>query len=254
MEVPNESICKFYRGGHCKFGESCRKSHQIETCSSLPCRNEVCPKRHPPLCKFYARFGRCKFQTNCSYLHQIGYMDAMNDRIELLANEMKVLKAQNDVLHSEVIKLQNEITLMKTNPNFVNSDVNFMVDTNNVSIGSYPSSNLAECQQTPIYCIRYENGCRNIIRSYYTKYTAICEPCTTYLKKKLKTTPYSHKICPCCHEVSNGPPLSLCQECLDDIKSDGWTESGFGAWHLDRNTGEILCISLDFRDFRIPKV
>ena len=106
---------------------------------------------------------------------------------------------------------------------------------------------LAEDQQVPVNCIRYENGIRNIIRSYYTEYTAICEPCSTFLKKKLKTTPYSHMICPYCHQATNGPPLSLCLECMQDIQSDGWTKSSFGAWHLDRNTGEVICISLDFR-------
>ena len=72
-------------------------------------------------------------------------------------------------------------------------------------------------------------------------------PCSLYLKQKLKSTPYSHEICPCYHEVVNGPPLSHCRECLEDIHTDGITESGFGAWHLDRNTGEIVCISLHFR-------
>ena len=106
--------------------------------------------------------------------------------------------------------------------------------------------------QTPVKCIRYSDGCKAIISSYYTEYTAICEPCSTLLKKKLMTTPFPHDLCPCCHQASNGPPLSLCMECLDDIQLDGYTESGYGAWHLDRNTGEIICISLDFYLNRAP--
>ena len=155
---------------------------------------------------------------------------------------MNVLKAQNDVLHSEVIKLQNEVSNLRRISNGVTSDVNKVT---NVAL-SASFGTLSEGQQVPVNCIRYENGCRKIIRSYYTEYTPICEPCTTFLKRKLKTTPYSHWICPCCHQATNGPPLTLCRECMQYIQSDGWTESGFGSWHLDRITGEVICISLDF--------
>ena len=37
----------------------------------------------------------------------------MTDELEQLRNEMKVLKAQNDVLHSEVIKLQDEVCSLR---------------------------------------------------------------------------------------------------------------------------------------------
>ena len=174
-----ESLCKYYRGGHCKFGEACRKSHQIETCSNFPCRNEVCDKRHPPLCRFYLRFGRCKYQSNCSYLHQTGLFGTMTEEFEQVRNEMNVLKAQNDVLHSEVIKLQNEVSNLRRISNGVTSDVNKVT---NVAL-SASFGTLSEGQQVPVNCIRYEMGCRNIIRSYYTEYTAIYEPCSTFLKK-----------------------------------------------------------------------
>ena len=141
----------------------------------------------------------------------------MTDELEQLRNEMKVLKAQNDVLHSEVIKLQDEVCSLRGITNEGTSDVKKVM---NVALSS-SFGTLAEGQQVPVNCIRYENGCRNIIRSYYTEYTAICEPCSTFLKKKLKTTPYSHMICPCCHQATNGPPLSLCLECMQDIQSDG---------------------------------
>ena len=100
--------------------------------------------------------------------------------------------------------------------------------------------------QMPINCIRHENGCRNMIYSYYNEYTAICESCSSYLAEKLKSSPYDHNLCPCCHKHSEGLPLSLCNECLEDVYDGGWCETGHGAWHLDRNSGNIVCIYLGF--------
>ena len=100
--------------------------------------------------------------------------------------------------------------------------------------------------QIPINCIRYEDGCRNMISSYFNKYTAICQSCSHFLEEKLQSTPYSHFICPCCHEPNTGEPLSFCAECIGDLYQDGWIETGRGSWHLDRDKNEIVCISLEF--------
>ena len=64
--------------------------------------------------------------------------------------------------------------------------------------------------------------------------------------EKLKSTPFSHELCPCYHELSGGPPLTLCSVCETDIKKDGWTDSPWGSWHFDRHAEEIICIDLDF--------
>ena len=90
-----------------------------------------------------------------------------------------------------------------------------------------------------------------MIFSYYNRYTAICEQCRTYLEDKLKKTPFAHDLCPCCHQQSDSPPLILCAECLQDIDDGGWTESGWGSWHMDELNGRIVCISLDFSPKRI---
>ena len=105
----DEPICNYYRRGHCKFGATCRKSHLIETCMKFPCLDEVCKKRHPPLCKFFMRYGKCKFETRCSYLHRAaGCCVDMKNQVEYLSNEIAVLKAQNDIMHREILKLQNQ--------------------------------------------------------------------------------------------------------------------------------------------------
>ena len=102
--------------------------------------------------------------------------------------------------------------------------------------------------QTPIPCIRNEDGCRNVIYSYFNKYTAISVSCSRFLYDKLQATPYPHSLCLCYHNPSEGKPLSFCTECMDDLHQDGWIETGRGSWHLDRNNGNIVCISLDFID------
>ena len=112
--------------------------------------------------------------------------------------------------------------------------------------GTTSSSTNPQSSQIPINCILKDEGCQNIITSYFTKYTAICTHCKQFLVEKLKSTPFSHDLCPCCHELSSGPPLSLCNVCVQDIKKDGWTDSPWGSWHYDRLTGEIICIDLDF--------
>ena len=100
--------------------------------------------------------------------------------------------------------------------------------------------------QTPINCILQGDGCPNLLTSYYSKYTAICPSCQAFIENKLLSSPFSQHLCPCCHQASNGTPYSLCSECLESIQEDGYADSSWGSWHLERTTGKILCIGLDF--------
>ena len=102
------------------------------------------------------------------------------------------------------------------------------------------------CAQSPIKCIMFEEGCTNVVSEYFNNYTAICEPCSAYMSTKLKSTPYPHNLCPCCHELSEGLPLSLCITCLEEIYQDGYAESQWGSWHIDRSSGKIVCINLNY--------
>ena len=117
--MASEEPCKFYRGGHCKFGVKCEKSHRIETCDSFPCLKQNCSLRHPPPCKFFSRFGRCKFKQNCSYLHVINNFKAMEAEIDNLQKEVNHLKAQNETIKLLMVRLsnlENQVDLMKVSP------------------------------------------------------------------------------------------------------------------------------------------
>ena len=299
--MSSEFTCKFHRRGHCKFGEKCVHSHQIETCQDFPCHDETCDKRHPPICKFFMRFGRCKFNFNCSYLHKILLFEDTNIEIKNISMEVNALKARNEILHSTVVQLQNDLNQLLENTrsntgdaaqkkidlenyfycnicsetfkselelkmhmdithkcfdvfkcescDFVSKSqrgVNIHKSTVHKTL-SEKRTTTPEPPQIPINCIRHADGCPNLIHSYFNRYTAICDSCLVYMDQKLKSTPFSHQLCPCCHQQTDGIPLSLCSECLEDVYSEeGYAESRWGAWHLDKKSKKIVCIYLDF--------
>ena len=83
-------------------------------------------------------------------------------------------------------------------------------------------------KKTPLNCIRHADGCPNLVNSYFNEYTAICNSCSLLMENMLKSTPYPHDICPCCHQP-NDVLLSLCAECLSDIQDDGLVDTGRGS-------------------------
>ena len=104
----------------------------------------------------------------------------------------------------------------------------------------FPSSN------QPIPCIRHSDGCQNIVHSYFTNFTAMCESCKVFMSSLKNSSPFSSALCPCCHEPSKGNSYSLCSTCLEYLYKEGFTESEWGSWVLDENSGEIVCQQLDF--------
>ena len=115
-----------------------------------------------------------------------------------------------------------------------------------------PDEAIVACVHPPLHpipCIRYEDGCQSLITDYYNiKYTAICEKCINFLNQKQLSSPFPPDLCPCCHQVHHGQglPFSLCTECETEIQADGYTDSPWGSWHVDRRNGKIVCIDLDF--------
>ena len=110
---------------------------------------------------------------------------------------------------------------------------------------AFPCDQNAEftTSQVPINCIMYDEGCTNMVSEYFNNYTAICEPCSAYMNMKLKATPFPHHLCPCCHEASEGPPLSLCKECLREIDVAGYALNGDPSIF---HSGKIACINLNY--------
>ena len=116
-----------------------------------------------------------------------------------------------------------------------------------------PSNSLPTTETTssypanpPISCIRIGDGCKNLVSDYFDRFTAICKDCELFMKSIQDSSPFSSALCPCCHDPSGGDPYSLCSTCTDYLFKEGFTESEWGAWVLDRNCGKVVCIQLDF--------
>ena len=100
--------------------------------------------------------------------------------------------------------------------------------------------------KTPKPCVRHDEGCLAILTDYFDMHSAICNDCTVYMETRQKSSPFPSNLCPCCHHLVDGEPFSLCSECLDYLSENGFSESDWGVWVLDRNRGKILCMQLDF--------
>ena len=105
------------------------------------------------------------------------------------------------------------------------------------------SASTSRSLKPSIPCYRQDEGCTNILVDYYDHHSAICESCTEILERKLKESPFP---CPCCHDQVGGEQFSLCSECLASLSEDGFSESEWGSWVLDRDNGKIICQQLDF--------
>ena len=99
---------------------------------------------------------------------------------------------------------------------------------------------------TPLQCRRREDGCQNLVVDYIDKFAPICSECITFFKNLQKPSPFPPDLCPACHEPSVNHNYGFCSPCTDWINEDGFRESDWGSWILNRSSGEIICIQLDF--------
>ena len=140
-----DNACHFHQYGHCRYGSHCRRSHTKETCSSFPCYNATCMKRHPKLCKYFSMSGLCKFKQTCSFLHfqpgreelktQEIEIEKLNDEVEALKKQVSDLKAAIDeILNSEKVLITNQ-TILSSNPSS-NVTVVSSKYSNNISVSS----------------------------------------------------------------------------------------------------------------------
>ena len=109
-----------------------------------------------------------------------------------------------------------------------------------------PGSPDTSSSTPPLPCRRREDGCTNVVTDYIDKFAPICSECVTFMCNLQKTSPFPPQLCPACHQPSGDNNYSFCSLCLEWIQEDGFRESDWGAWSLNRNSGEIICIQLDF--------
>ena len=105
-----DSICSYFKFGHCKFGILCRKRHIETQCDSVDCSLNVCEKRHPKLCKYFQNYGRCKFMP-CFYKH-VEASKIEESRIEDLEKKVRVKDDEIKALKEEVLLLSEKLQMV----------------------------------------------------------------------------------------------------------------------------------------------
>jgi hypothetical protein len=103
-----DKIGQFHQYGHCKFAESCDKTHTPVTCDSFPCLDSTCHKRHPRRCKFYDMYGQCRFAERCSFLHYNGCDQTANEEFQAIVQEVNKLRQEIETLREENERLRSE--------------------------------------------------------------------------------------------------------------------------------------------------
>lgn len=263
MAVSN--FCKFHHFGHCKFGKQCTKQHMDRTCPIFKCQVEDCELRHPRLCRFFTQFGRCRFGNQCSYFHPVE--NKSDEEIKALKMEVETLIAKISEMENLVLRLnhlENEIETLrkplhspesilrrsKPSDDFPCEQCDYRASSKTVLkrhvTMKHKETSKPSLSLPPVPCFRNFYGCHNLVTEYKTENTAICPTCKKMLAEKEISNPFSPNLCPCCHESCSGPPFTFCGECLSGLKADNFIDSRWGAWQLETETGDIICIDLDF--------
>ena len=121
FEMAVENICKFFKFGHCKFGQTCYNQHINELCENRSCEISSCVKRHPSKCKYFNIYKRCKFGEFCSFLH----VESRND---------KVLDEKVKSLEADVESLKNKMIILKTTLQSKENDIkNLQISLENLN-------------------------------------------------------------------------------------------------------------------------
>ena len=89
-------VCRHHQRGFCKHADKCHKHHVNEICSTIPCKDLNCTKRHPKKCKYFEENNFCKFNTKCAYSHEKPEISVevkyALEEIQKLKDEIKELK------------------------------------------------------------------------------------------------------------------------------------------------------------------
>ena len=91
LQESSSTPCKYYKVGHCKFGDSCHFIHP-PNCIIPQCSELSYPNRDPCQCKYYSKFGSCKFSENCSFSHSNAPSSLYPSSYENLPQEIQTLK------------------------------------------------------------------------------------------------------------------------------------------------------------------
>ena len=110
MSQEQVTICKFDQSGFCKFKHLCKKEHVNEICENhSECKNEVCTKRHPKICRHFNKNGSCRHSDQCAYVHTVKQSDAQQKLYEILATALATQIKETADKRNEVIELKLKV-------------------------------------------------------------------------------------------------------------------------------------------------
>ena len=109
-----EKVCIYFQCGFSKFGDQCRKHHMKEICPTQGCKNKLCTKRHPKMCKFFQIQQSCKFGEECSYKHERTSNNLKNSTSELI-NRVVLLEEIIEGMTEKINDLTEEVDTIKRN-------------------------------------------------------------------------------------------------------------------------------------------
>lgn len=77
---PAGSPCRFFAAGNCRYGQSCRYSHNDSGAPIAPIRKELPSQPSSLPCRFFAS-GKCKFGHKCLYYHSQQALNRNQNRL-----------------------------------------------------------------------------------------------------------------------------------------------------------------------------
>ena len=109
-------ICKYNQTGFCKFKGSCPNIHDNEICNVRNCSPNLCTKRHPKECRYFADYKYCKFRA-CTFAHseiiEKGEVNALREEINYMKHEIGILKLNMSAIRQESNELKSAICILK---------------------------------------------------------------------------------------------------------------------------------------------
>ena len=89
-----DTICKYNKYGHCRYGSFCKFSHENKKCETDGCDHKTCPLRHPKPCRYIKAGIICRFENFCDFDHGMnvieGDIEALKVKVESLEKLVKL--------------------------------------------------------------------------------------------------------------------------------------------------------------------
>jgi hypothetical protein len=253
-------ISKFFTHfARCKFDNQCSYLHTIASESSTrDLASEIDEmKEEIETLKSNCQALKMEILKLNSAEEQVPSLPLPCDEYDIVCENDDKLKQHKKTFHAEIFKCDfcNYETTSRKGVNIHKGSKHKNLKTVSTNLSSSVSTETTSSQapllenpasNPPLPCRNRSEGCTQVIQNYFDKFVVICEDCIASMKSLQKSSPFSSQLCPACHQPSENGKFSFCSLCKDWIHEDGFRDSDWGSWTLNRDSGEIICIQLEF--------